>query len=198
MRWETPLQASQTIWNQLSIYFLIIYIVSKINSFKIKANMIHFLKENVNLVFIFFFFSQKESFKRTRQKSPRIQQRTNKHTAARRRIKWSYVEKYPSCLVVVVFFNKVFWFALELKKICIPLFRMMNREDDPGVEVLLFDGHQNSKLALASQFVDHLLWELSRSLDFPGGSWTETKNRGVTHNTTQQGDFVATIKRLKN
>lgn len=46
----------------------------------------------------------------------------------------------------------------------IPVLRMMDGEDDPGVEVVLFEGHQHSKLILASQFLHHLLRDLNRSL----------------------------------
>lgn len=39
----------------------------------------------------------------------------------------------------------------------IPVLRMMDREDDPRVEVILFQGHQHSKLILPSQLLHHLL-----------------------------------------
>lgn len=38
-----------------------------------------------------------------------------------------------------------------------PVLRVMNGEDDPGVEVILFESHQHGELVLASQFLDHLL-----------------------------------------
>lgn len=39
----------------------------------------------------------------------------------------------------------------------IPVLRMVDGEDDPRVEVILFQGHQHSKLILASQLLHHLL-----------------------------------------
>lgn len=57
-----------------------------------------------------------------------------------------------------------------------PVLRVMNGEDDPGVEVILFESHQHGELVFASQFLDHLLRDLSGSHHFPGGTWNQDRN----------------------
>lgn len=81
----------------------------------------------------------------------------------------------------LLYFELIAWATLFICVgiICnriIPVLRMMNGEDDPRVEVILFEGHQHGELILASQFLDHLLWHFSRSHHFPGGPWNEDRN----------------------
>jgi len=48
------------------------------------------------------------------------------------------------------------WFYFECV-LSVPVLKVMNGEDDPRVEVILFEGRQHRKLILASQLLDHLL-----------------------------------------
>lgn len=49
-------------------------------------------------------------------------------------------------------------FGADLSRVRLePVLRVMDGEDDPRVQVILFEGDQHSELILASQFLNHLL-----------------------------------------
>ena len=48
---------------------------------------------------------------------------------------------------------------------------MVDGEDDPGVEELLFERHQHGELSLPPQLVDDALRDARRRPHLPGGTW---------------------------
>lgn len=58
-----------------------------------------------------------------------------------------------------------------------PVLLVVDGEDDPWVESLLFEGRQQRELLLASQFLHHLLGHLGGSHHFPGRPWSPDRGR---------------------
>lgn len=61
-----------------------------------------------------------------------------------------YLQINPKWANAPLVYDKSRFTHVVKREVILPVFRMMDGEDHPRVQVILFEGHQHSKLILAS------------------------------------------------